>query len=163
MRLVNGDVNVYYYHDTLTPENVRAASYGTESTSGALVPEVGDILRDFPGWTGEKYEPITVRVTEVKMFGDGVEAYEVRTATVPAVRGTWTYLLAFVSSRGPGSAVNTRPRPIDSQAEVDDVQAWIRNNGFAGALLTSFVLLNHDPDAVWENKGTTVTGRPAAT
>lgn len=83
MRLVNGDVNVYYYHDTLTPHNVRAASCGTAGTSAALVPEVGDILHKFPGWTGEEYEPITVRVVSVEMIGDGVEAYEVRTATVP--------------------------------------------------------------------------------
>lgn len=84
MRLVNGDVNVYYMHDILTPGTVRAASYGTANTSGALVPEVGDVLRDFPGWNGTVYEAITVRVTEVKAFGDGVEAYEVLTATVPA-------------------------------------------------------------------------------
>ncbi len=82
MRLVNGDVNVYYMHDTLTPGNVRAASYGTATTSGALVPEVGDILRNFPGWTGTVYESITVRVVDVEMIGDGVEAYRVRTATV---------------------------------------------------------------------------------
>lgn len=163
MRLVNGDVNVYYLHDTLTPHNVRAASYGKESTSGALVPEVGDILHDFPGWTGTEPEAITVRVTEVEMIGEGVEVYQVRTTTVPAARGTWTYLVAFVSPRGPGSAVNTRPRPIDSPAEVEDVQAWIRNSGFADALLTTFVLLKHDPDAVWENKGTAVVGRPATT
>jgi hypothetical protein len=82
MRLVNGDVNVYYFHDTLTPGNVRAASYGTASTSGALVPEVGDILHNFPGWTGSAYEAITVRVIAVKSVGEGVEAYEVRTTTV---------------------------------------------------------------------------------
>ena len=82
MRLVNGDVNVYYLHDELTPGNIRAASYGTANTSAALVPEVGDILHNFPGWTGSEYEPITVRVVEVKMIGDGVEAYEVHTTTV---------------------------------------------------------------------------------
>jgi hypothetical protein len=81
MRIVPGDVNVYYYHDTLTPNNVRAASYGTEGSSGALVPEEGDILHDFHGWDGEKYEPITVRVTEVTQFGDGVIAFEVRVTT----------------------------------------------------------------------------------
>jgi len=82
MRLVHGDVNVYYLHDTLTPDNVRAASYGTAATSGALVPEVGDVLHDFPGWTGEEYEPITVKVVEVKSIGDGCQAYEVTTTTV---------------------------------------------------------------------------------
>lgn len=82
MRLVHGDVNVYYYHDTLTPGIVRAASYGTAYTSGTLVPEVGDILHNFPGWTGTKYEPITVRVTEVKSIGNGCEAYGVTTTTV---------------------------------------------------------------------------------
>jgi hypothetical protein len=82
MRLVNGDVNVYYMHDTLTPHSVRAASYGTDRTSGALVPEVGDVLHNFPGWTGTKSEAITVRVTEVKSIGDGIEAYEVHTTTI---------------------------------------------------------------------------------
>jgi len=82
MRLVNGDVNVYYRHDTLAPDSIRAASYGSAMTSGALVPEAGDILRDFPGWTGEEYEPITVRVVEVKSIGDGVAAYEVFTTTI---------------------------------------------------------------------------------
>lgn len=81
MRLTYGDVNVYYYHDTLTPQNIRAATYGSPRSS-ALVPEVGDLLTNFPGWDGERYEPITVRVTEVTPFGDGVEAYEVRTTTV---------------------------------------------------------------------------------
>jgi hypothetical protein len=79
-----------------------------------------------------------------------------------ATRGTWTYLVAFVAPRGPGSATTTRPRPIDSQAEVEDVQAWIRHGGYTGALLTTFVLLNHDPGAVWEDRGTTASGRPVA-
>jgi len=84
MRLVTGDVNVYYMHDTLTPGSVRAASYGTANTSGALVPEEGDILHNFPGWTGTEHKPITVRVVSVKMIGHGVEAYEVQTTTVGA-------------------------------------------------------------------------------
>lgn len=82
MRRIHGDVNIYYYHDTLTPENVRCASYGTANSSGTFLPEVGDILHDFPGWTGEEYEDITVRVIEVKDIGDGCQAFAVRTATV---------------------------------------------------------------------------------
>lgn len=79
MRFATHAANVYYLHDELTPNNIRVATSGTN-----LVPEVGDILHDFPGWTGTEYEPITVRVVEVKSTGVIVEAYEVRTTTVPA-------------------------------------------------------------------------------
>jgi hypothetical protein len=85
MRMVSGDVNIYYFHETLTPSNVRAASYGCDRDSGALVPEVGDIIWDFHGWDGEDYEPITVRVTAVKQI-DGAApvsaAFEVTVATI---------------------------------------------------------------------------------
>jgi hypothetical protein len=79
MRMLHGDINVYWYHDELTPHTVRAATYGTAYDSGALIPDVGDVIRDFHGYMGE---PITVRVTEVKQFGDGVVAFEVHVATV---------------------------------------------------------------------------------
>lgn len=82
MRMQHGDINLYYYHDVLTPENVRAASYGTASDSGTIIPEVGDVLNGFPGWTGSEYESITVRVTEVTQIGNGVLAYDVRVTTV---------------------------------------------------------------------------------
>jgi hypothetical protein len=89
MRIAFGDINVYYFHDELTPANVRAAVYGSEYSS-ALIPEVGDVLHDFPGWTaGEfpgrrdgEHEPITVRVTAVAEFGDSCTSYEVRTTTI---------------------------------------------------------------------------------
>lgn len=84
MRMVPGDVNVYYMHAELTPRNVRAASYGTTSSSGALVPEVGDVINDFHGWDGERYEAITVRVVNVDKivtYADH-EAYEVTVETV---------------------------------------------------------------------------------
>lgn len=79
MRMVHGDINVYWHHDTLTPSNVRAASYGTDHDSGALIPDVGDIIRDFPGHYGE---PIAVRVVEVEQIGVGVVAFSVRVTTV---------------------------------------------------------------------------------
>jgi len=82
MRMIAGDVNVYWYHDTLTPHNVRVAAYGTEHNSGTLVPDEGDIIRDFPGWDGENYEPITVRVVSVRQFGQGCVAFEVLVTTV---------------------------------------------------------------------------------
>ena len=78
MRFAYGEVNIYYHHDVLTPGNVRVATYGT-ARSSPLVPEVGDVLNNFPGYADE---PITVRVTDVKMIGDGVEAYDVRVTTV---------------------------------------------------------------------------------
>jgi hypothetical protein len=79
MRMVPGDINVYWYHETLTPHNVRAVTYGTPNNSGTLLPDVGDVIRDFHGEYGV---PITVRVVQVRRFGVGVEAYEVRVATV---------------------------------------------------------------------------------
>jgi hypothetical protein len=79
MRMLHGDINVYWYHDELTPFTVRAACYGTTHDSGALIPDVGDVIRDFYGEMGE---PITVRVTEVKQTGQGVVAFEVRVTTV---------------------------------------------------------------------------------
>jgi hypothetical protein len=82
MRMVSGDVDIYWYHDTLTPGNVRAASYGCDKDSGRLIPEVGDVISGFHGWDGERYEPITVRVTEVEEIGDGVTAFQVKVTTV---------------------------------------------------------------------------------
>lgn len=79
MRMLNGDFNVYWYHDVFTPHTVRAACYGTNYNSGGLVPEVGDVIKDFYGSLGD---PITVRVTEVRQFGDGSVAFEVRVTTV---------------------------------------------------------------------------------
>jgi hypothetical protein len=80
--MVSGDVNIYYSHEVLTPGNVRAASYGTESSSGTLVPEVGDVFRDFHGWDGE-YQAITVRVVRVKEIDTGGlhRAFEILVAT----------------------------------------------------------------------------------
>jgi hypothetical protein len=73
MRMVFRDINVYFFHDKITPENVRGAIYGT-ADHPSLLPEVGDILHDFGGYMGEL---ITVRVVEVEPFGQGVEAYKV--------------------------------------------------------------------------------------
>ena len=81
MRFQHGDINLYYSHDILTPENVRATSYGTSHDGGTLVPEVGDVLRDFPAWTGSERELITVRVVSVEQIGQGTTAYAVRVAT----------------------------------------------------------------------------------
>lgn len=80
MKMVFGDVNVYWRHDTLTPHNVRAASYGTPGDSGTLVPEVGDIIRDFSGHMGAL---ITVKVTEVRRVGREVTAYQVTVTDAP--------------------------------------------------------------------------------
>lgn len=71
--MIIGDVNVYWEHDVLSPHNVRAATYGRPDTA-ALLPEVGDIISEFPGWMGE---PISVKVTAVREFGQGVQAYMV--------------------------------------------------------------------------------------
>lgn len=79
MRMVRGDVNVYWFHDTLTRHNVRAASYGSQNDSGRLVPDEGDVIRDFPGLYGV---PLTVRVEAVMEVGDGTTAYEVTVVTV---------------------------------------------------------------------------------
>ena len=78
MRMLNGDFNVYWQHDTLTPGNVRAARYGSGHDSGGLVPEVGDVISGFPGSFGE---PIAVRVIEVEQFGEGVVAFNVIVST----------------------------------------------------------------------------------
>lgn len=86
MRMVAGNVIIYYLHDTLTPSYVRAASYGTQNSSGALVPQIGDVIEDFHGWDvkGECYEPITVKVVHVIELTPGFErkAFEVRVQTV---------------------------------------------------------------------------------
>lgn len=79
MRMQTCDINIYWLHEELTPNSVRAASYGTSHDSGTLVPEVGDVINDFHGYCGE---PITVRVTRVDMIGVGVIAYQVTVATV---------------------------------------------------------------------------------
>lgn len=79
MRMLNGDFNVYWYHDMLTPSTVRAACYGTGQNSGGLVPEVGDVINGFPGLMGE---PIAVRVIEVRQFGEDSLAFDVRVTTV---------------------------------------------------------------------------------
>lgn len=79
MKMLFGDFNVYWHHDTLTPHAVRAACYGSRNNSGGLVPEVGDVINDFHGLNGE---PIAVRVTEVEQFGDGVVAFDVKVTTV---------------------------------------------------------------------------------
>lgn len=74
MRMMAGDINVYYQHVSLTPGTVRAAAYGTVRNSGTLVPDVGDYIRDFHGYMGA---PTTVRVTAVESIGDGCLAYQV--------------------------------------------------------------------------------------
>lgn len=79
MRMLYGDINVYWHHETLTPHNVRAANYGTDHDSGTLIPDVGDVIRDFPGLYGT---PIAVRVTSVEQIGQGRTAYQIRVATV---------------------------------------------------------------------------------
>lgn len=79
MRILNGDVNVYWYHDELTPTCVRGAAYGSPRSSATLVPDEGDIIRDFYGLYGD---PITVRVVWVKQVGDGCVAFEVHVTTV---------------------------------------------------------------------------------
>lgn len=79
MRLVAGDINVYWQHDTLTPEQVRAASYGSQYDSGTLLPDVGDVVRDFHGFMGE---PTTVKVVSVVEFGQGCTAYRVTVTDV---------------------------------------------------------------------------------
>ena len=79
MRMQAGDINVYWQHEELTATTIRAASYGTSHDSGTLVPEMGDVIRDFHGYMGE---PITVRVISVDMIGRGVIAYLVTVATV---------------------------------------------------------------------------------
>lgn len=81
MRMIVGDINVYWQHETLTPGQVRAADYGTPHNSGTLLPDVGDIIREFHGWMGE---PISVTVTKVESIGQGVEAYRVTVADVVA-------------------------------------------------------------------------------
>jgi hypothetical protein len=75
MRMVHGDFNVYWFHVSLTPYAVRAACYGDSHNSGGLLPEVEDVINDFPGLDGD---PIRVRVMSVTHFGQGVRAYEVR-------------------------------------------------------------------------------------
>lgn len=86
MRMVAGDVNVYYIHDELTPDNVRAASYGTDSSSGALVPQIGDVIEGFHGWDAEyqSYEALTVEVVHVLEIETGGlhKAFEVHVKTV---------------------------------------------------------------------------------
>lgn len=114
MRFQHGDINIYYYHDTLTPENVRAASYGSSHDSGTLVPEVGDVLNGFPGWTGSEYEPITVRVVSVVQIGKVNAAYDVRVTTVSAATSECG---AYYGHKGPGGegvhpAVCRRPAGI---------------------------------------------------
>lgn len=81
MKLVYGDVNVYWVHEKLTPQNVRAAAYGHPRSSGTLLPDVGDIIRDFPGLDGD---PIIVQVKQVKKLNRDVSytAYEVRVVDV---------------------------------------------------------------------------------
>jgi len=79
MRIVNGDINIYWYHDQLTPGAVRGADYGTDHNSATLLPDVGDVVRDFHGLYGA---PITVRVVSVEQIGDGCVAYEVRVTDV---------------------------------------------------------------------------------
>lgn len=74
MKMLNGDFNVYYVCPELTGTTVRAACYGTDHNSGGLVPEVGDVIRDFHGWMGA---PTTVRVVEVEQIGDGCVAFQV--------------------------------------------------------------------------------------
>lgn len=68
---------------------------------------------------------------------------------------TWTYLVTHDSGRV-GNAIVTRSRPIDSADEVYDVQAWLRRNGVAGAILTNVVLLKRRRFAKWKDRGTLI-------
>lgn len=79
MKMMHGDFNIYWQHDTLTPGNVRAARYGSDHDSGGLVPEAGDVINGFPGLYGE---PIAVRVLDVEQFGEGVVAFKVTVTTI---------------------------------------------------------------------------------
>lgn len=79
MKMVFRDINVYFFHSTITPGNVRGAIYGTQHHP-SLLPEVGDTLHDFAGYMGEL---ITVQVVDVEEFGDGVEAYKVTVTDRP--------------------------------------------------------------------------------
>lgn len=81
MRMVAGDINVYWQHETLTPSNVRAASYGSDHDSGCLVPDVGDVVDGFHGYMGK---PTKVKVTKVEETGQGVRAFVVTVADVVA-------------------------------------------------------------------------------
>jgi hypothetical protein len=80
MRMLSGDMNVYWRHDTLTPENVRAATYGSRFDSGTLIPDVGDVIHDFPGHMGAL---ITVKVTEVEQVGRDFTAFQVTVTDCP--------------------------------------------------------------------------------
>lgn len=88
MRMLNGDFNVYWQHDTLVPTNVRAACYGSRNNSGGLVPEVGDVIRDFHGLLGM---PITARVIRVDQIGNGCVAFMVTVTSDPPEQpgGAW--------------------------------------------------------------------------
>jgi hypothetical protein len=73
-----GGINVYWQHEQITPHNVRVANYGDPERQ-ALIPEVGDVIKGFPGYMDE---PITVRVTHVEKIGQGCTAYLVSVTTV---------------------------------------------------------------------------------
>lgn len=79
MRLALVDVNVYFTHDKLTPQNARAAVYGRSHDHWAFIPEVGDVINDFPGYLGDL---ITVKVVDVVSIGRGTTAYEVTVTDV---------------------------------------------------------------------------------
>lgn len=79
MRMVHGDVNMYWKHASLTPGHIRAAAYGTAYDSARLVPDEGDVISGFPGFMGE---PLKVRVVKVEQIGQGATAYQITVETV---------------------------------------------------------------------------------
>lgn len=79
MKVMLADVNVYFKHDQLTPGTVRLAVYGRSDDHWAILPEEGDIIRDFPGYLGDL---ITVKVVDVVSIGRGTKAYEVTVTDV---------------------------------------------------------------------------------
>ncbi len=79
MRVMNQAVKCYYMHKTLTPQNVRF------TTSGELLPEVGDKLSGLFGDTGEEIIVTVVGVTWISESPLGYQAYDVKIAgTEPA-------------------------------------------------------------------------------
>ncbi len=72
--------------------------------------------------------------------------------------GTWTYLVSFVAPGGvAGTAVTTRPCPIDDENEVLNVRAWVRAGGTDRAVITNIVLLKRRRFARYKPGSTSVT------
>jgi hypothetical protein len=64
MRFVDMDVEIEFFYepgDGTTHEVSQARIAGT-----SLIPDPGELLRDFPTWVGSGYQPGTVAVTRVE-------------------------------------------------------------------------------------------------